>query len=196
MSTTPVPVPVKPIAVVAASTHYLTHVFYIVVLLILSVCGDALVKEHDARVIAEQTIKTDEATVKTLEQQIASIQSTAKQRVVVIQKVAAAIKTTPQAIPPIKDFDVALNPRPLPAFPLDVQVAAVPLAQDLEQAKIDKINLVACQGVSAAQVTIIAQKSDEIVALKRKPRFWKQVGSTMKKVGIGVAIGAAIVIIH
>ena len=199
MSTTPVttPVTLKPVAPKPVAPNWFTHfvyahIFWIVLAVVLGVMGHVWLKEHDARVIAENTIKVSEAQVKTLQDEIKQLQVIAAQKVVVIQKESAAIKTTPQAIPVIQAFDLALNARPLPQFPLDVQVAAIPLAHDLEQCRIDKINLDACQVVEQKQEGIVAEKDKQIVALKAKPKFWNRVKGQLESGSILITIGILI----
>src|SRR5271156_5108276 len=156
------------------------HVVYVVIIALVLIAGRVWLTEHDARVAAETSIKVSEAQVKDLQGQIAALRTQAAQKVIVIQKEAAAIKTTPQAAPIIQAFDPRLNVRTLPTFPDDVQVAAIPLALDVEQFKIAQINLDACTLELTKETQIASAKTSEVTALKKKPAFWKRFKRTVE----------------
>jgi hypothetical protein len=99
------------------------------------------------------------------------------------------VKTPAQAIAAIPDVSsLPLNTRP--AADGGVTVDAVPLFQELAQCKEDAVALASCKQVDAQKDQIISEQKTEIVALKKKPSFWKRVKSTAKAVGIGIGIGA------
>jgi hypothetical protein len=169
-----------------------THVFYIVVIAIAIVCGRAWLQEHDARVSAELQIKQSEQQVQGLQKQIQVNDAAAEQQVTSLRVLTAKTKTPQQAIAAIPALAEALNARAGPSS-ATVIVDAVPLFQELAQCKQDAVNLNACQADYKAEVKITAQKDDQITTLKKKPRFWKRVGSALKTALIG---GAATEILH
>jgi Tfp pilus assembly protein FimV len=59
----------------------------------------------------------------------------------------------------------------------------------------DEKTLAATQAKTISDETQqIALKDNEIVALKKKPSFFKRIGSTMKAVGVGIGIGILVVV--
>jgi hypothetical protein len=170
-----------------------THVFYVVVIAVALLCGRAWLQEHDARVLAEQQIKQSEQQVEGLQKQIQVTDAAAQQQISTLRALTAKTKTPQQAIAAIPSLsDVPLNSRPGPTSST-VVVDAVPLFQELAQCKQDAVELNACQSDYKAEVAIAAQKDDEIKTLKKKPRFWKRLVSTLKTALIG---GAAAEILH
>lgn len=160
-------------------TYLKTHVWYLVVIVVLLLAGRSWITEHDARLLAEQKAALDE-------QQIKSIQAEAALQVAAIEKEKAAIRTPQQAVPVIQAFDPALRPvAPTTTSEgpqsLEVSVDSVQLAKDLESCRIDRVNLAACQKQSQLQ-------QDEVKVLKKKPGFWKRLGHDLKTAAIGVAV--------
>lgn len=159
-----------------------THLTYIVIILIGLIAFRSWLAEHDARLAADNTVKS-------LQQQIGAINTAAAQKVQVVTKVIHDLGPVPtpaqvvQAVPQLTD--VPLNTRVVAGNPVDVEVTAQPLVQLLAQAKEDAINLKACQDVSVL-------KDQQITALKKKPNFWHRFLGTAKAVGIGIGIGAII----
>lgn len=154
----------------------LSHLVWIVGVGLAILLGHSLLAEHDARLLSD-------ATVATLQKQIATTNAEAAQKVQIVTKIVHDVKTPSQAIIAIPQLtDVPLNARPLPDSPIQVAVDALPLVNVLGQAKTDKINLAACESNLKSQ-------ADVITTLKKKPAFWQRVKSTAKAVGIGVGIG-------
>lgn len=181
---------------------YLMHHLIYVALILVGLFGfRAWLYQHDnaraqeaAKQVAEAQVKSDAATIKTLTDSIASVKAAAAKQVVVIQKEAAAIKTPQQAIPIVDAFDPALRPRLLPD--LSVAVDPVTLAKDLEQCRIDRVNLGACQKqveLDEGPAGIIAQKDDQLaqkdkIIAASKPKFWKQLWRDSKTAFFGAII--------
>jgi hypothetical protein len=170
-----------------------THVFYIVVIAIAILLGRAWLQEHDARLLAEQQIKKSEQQVEDLQKQIATNDAAAAKQISSLQILQQQTKTPQQAIAAIPSLSkIPLNTRIGPTGGT-VIVDAVPLFQELAHCKEDAVELAACQADYKAEVAIAAQKDEEIAALKKKPRFWKRVISTLKTALIG---GAAAEVLH
>lgn len=166
-----------------------THLFYIIIIAIGLIAFRSWLSGHDARVLAEQTIQKSEVQVKALQDQIKATDTEANKQVEVVVKEIQAVRTPAQAVAAIPDLSsLPLDSRPGPTA-TSVTVEAIPLAQTLAQCKQDSILLQACQQDRTADEGIISSKQTEIVALKKKPSFWKRVEGTAKAVGIGVGIG-------
>lgn len=180
-------------APVPSTTVWHLHGYYFVIIALLGVMAYVGITQHDARVIAEQTVKADQAKEKDLTAQLAQLQVSAAAQVRVVQQAIAAVKTPAQAIAAIPTLSsIPLNARAVPDLPTAVTVDALPLAQELAVCRQDAIEVTACQKEATLKDSIHAADQDEIKALKKKPRFWKRVGSTLKIVGIGVGIGAVL----
>jgi len=172
----------------------LSHLVWIAALSVALVLGHSWIQEHDARLLADAQVKQSSQIVKSLQDQIISVQNAAKQQTQVITRIVHDVKTPEQAIAAIPQLtDVPLNARPIPQAPGSVSVDVMPLVQALGECKVAQVNLQACQTELSAQEKIEEQKDIQIAALKKKPAFWKKVGTTLKTVGIGVAIGALLV---
>lgn len=208
----------------AFRTFLLHHLPWLIFVIVAAIGIHEYNVEHNQRAIAEKQVAVDEQTVKALQtqiattnQQIATLQQSmqavslaAQKQIQVVVKQQEAVKTPQEAIPAISSLVPALDAKTETDDATRASVLALPLFQTLSQAKIDSINLDACNQnlVSettiannngknyTSEVAIVAQKDDEIKVLTKKPKFWHRVGSTMKKVGIGVAIGALLVAVH
>lgn len=168
----------------------LSHLVWVIAIAVALVLGHSYVVEHDARLLADAQIKVSEANIKNLTDQIAATNAAAAQKVQIITKIVHDVATPTQAVAAIPQLtDVPLNPRVAPDNPAQVSVDALPLVNLLGQAKIDKTNLDACQSDLKNTEAIADAKQTEIVALKKKPAFWKRVTGVAKAVGIGVGIG-------
>lgn len=190
MSTAPV-TPVTPKVATAGTWHL--HGYYLVILVLLGIMAHVWLSEHDARVQAEATVKTEQAKEKDLTAQISQTKAAAAVQVQTIQRAITALKTPAQAIAAIPTLsELPLNARPLPADPTAVVVDAVPLAQELGKCRETAVELGSCQKQAALQEEIHAADQAEIKALKKKPAFWHRVGTTLKTIGIGVGIGAVL----
>jgi hypothetical protein len=163
-----------------------THVTYLVIITICVLCGRAWLQEHDARLLATEQQKVSEARIKSLEAEKEAIRSEAAQKVQVITKIVHDAKTPEQVVSAIPQLtNVPLNTRVLPDLPGAVAVDAQPLIEFAGQCKIDRTNLDAC----TKELDLTKQQSTEkdkvIVAIKKKPGFWKRVGATVKTAAIG-----------
>jgi hypothetical protein len=167
-----------------------THIFYIVLIAVGLIAFRSWLQEHDARQVAEVTVKQQEAQVANLKQQIVTTQQQAAQKVQVVTQVVHDAVTPSQVVAAIPSLtNVPLETREIPGNPVDVEVAAQPLIQLAGDDKATHIQLDACQQVSTLKDQQLTAKDVEIVALKKKPSFWKRVTGTAKAVGIGVGIG-------
>lgn len=179
---------VSPINPVAGSKLGL-HVFYAVVIVGLLLGFRAWLFEHDQRLTNEKAAAVSQQEVKTLQAQVDQLRTQTASQIAVVKKESAAIKTTAQAIPVINSFDGRLAARVSPTLPDAVEVPSVPLAQDLEQCRVDRVNLGADQVQIGLQQQQITDQQTEIKALKQKPSFWKRVKHDALSIGIGVALG-------
>lgn len=157
--------------------------------LLLGLAMLSAIREHDARILAEQTVKESAARVVTLEQTVKDTDAKGKAAIKALQKRAAEVKTPAAAITALPEVTEApLAPKPLPDAPSAVQVEAVPLYQELSRCKQTGVQLGTCQDKLDLSAKIIAEKDEQIQALSKPKGFWKRFGTTMKDVGIGVAI--------
>ena len=195
MSTAPVtPTTTKSIFSNLDWRHWvLSHLIWVAAVSVALVVGHSYLVEHDARIAADAAIKTSQATVANLQQQITSTNAAAAQKVQTIVKIVHDAQTPAQQIAAIPQLtDVPLNARPAPGLPDAVTVDLAPLVQELGQCKEDAVQLSACQTDLKNQTTISAQKDDQIKVLKQKPKFWVRVKHTMQLVGTGIGIGIVI----
>jgi len=174
-------------------TWIVSHLVWVVAIAVALVIGNIALKEHDARVQAEATIKTSQAAIATLQQQVADRDAALAQKVTVITKVVHDLgpaPTTGQIVAAIPQLtDAPLNARVIPGDPTNISVAAFPLIQVLQQAALDHVGLATCQGDLKDQKSIDAQKDVQIAALKKKPAFFTRVKNVAEAVGVGIAIG-------
>jgi len=174
-------------------TFVLSHLIWVVAISVALLMGHAWLGEHDARVKAEASIKASEATVASLQQQIATTNAQAAQTVQVITKIVHDLppNATPgQIVAVIPQLtDAPLNARTISGDPTNVSVAALPLIQVLQQAATDHIQLGACTSDLKNETAIVAAKDQEIVALKKKPALLTRVKHVAEAVGVGIAIG-------
>lgn len=156
-----------------------THLGYVALIAVLLVFGYVWLSEHDARVIADNTIKT-------LQTQIKATDAQAATQVKVITKIVHDAGTPAKVIAAVPQLtDAPLNTRVAVDNPSQVSVEAAPFVILLGQAKQDAINLAACK-------SDLKSESDMVVALKKKPKFFKRVLGVAKAVGVGVGIGLLI----
>lgn len=175
-----------------AKQFVLSHLVWVGIVATALVMGRSYLAERDARLLADAAVKTAQQNVKDLQSQIVAVNAAAAQKVQVVTKVVHDVQTTPQAIAAIPEVTSApLNPQPAPN-PAQVSVDALPLVQALAQCKIDAVQLQACEDTSQKKDEIIKQQDTEIVALKKKPGFWKRVTGTLKVVGVGIGIGVVL----
>jgi hypothetical protein len=171
-----------------------THLFYIILIAVGLFSFHAWQQEHDARLLAEQTVKQTDAQVKTLQQQIVTNNTQAAAKVQVVTKIVHDAVTPAQQIAAVPQLsDVQLNAREIPSLapdgPPEVAVDLAPLVMELGQCRQDSINLGACtQNYNACQ-DIVKARDGEIVVLKKKPNFFHRVVGVAKAVGVGIGIG-------
>lgn len=156
--------------------------------------GVTLLREHDARILAEQTVKESAVRVSTLEQAIKDKDTETAAKLLALQKLKASVTTPAQAIAEIpKMTDIPLTTRVLPDAPSEVAVQAVPLFQDLAQCKADKISLDACTAKLGLQGNIVTEEKGQVTALQSKGgTFWQRLSHGAKVIGCaagGAAIG-------
>lgn len=171
----------------------LSHAVWIVAVAVALVMGHSLLAEHDARLLADAQIKVSESQVKDLQAQIVATNAAAAQKVQIVTKIVHDVQTVPQAVTAIPQLtDVPLNARQAVDNPVQVSVDALAFVGLLGQAKTNAVNLAACRSDLTNETAIVAAKQTEIVALKKKPAFWKRVEGTAKAVGIGIGVGLLI----
>jgi predicted negative regulator of RcsB-dependent stress response len=174
-----------------------THLFYIILIVAGAVAFNSWRQEHDARLLADQKVRQDEQLVKSLQDGITSRDAAAERAKADTAKLVASLKTPAQvvaAVPTLTSEPVAqaLQARPAPDDPNAVEVQAVPFAALLGQFKDAEDGLQTCQMDLADTQKIALERADEVKALKKKPRFWKRVGSVAKQVGLGIVTGILI----
>lgn len=174
-------------------TH-LVYWFGAIVLTALLWCGfTAWRAEHDSRLIAETKIAAAEQTVSHLQADIATITADRDAHLAALEKQRKTVTTPTQAITAIPDLsNVPLAPRPVPDEINRVSVDALGLFTELNACKQTEIKLDACTQTAAKTADILKEKDVEIVALKKKPSFFKRVVATLKSVGVGIGIGVAL----
>jgi len=166
--------------------------------------------------VDEQQVKVLQDSINANNQAIASLQSQIQQRDAANARVIdSLLKAKQQAVTPQQQVTTlqteAKLPEPIvsisgtPDFKLplaDVQ----PLFSAISDGQMAIANLTTCQAdltdqkqINAKQTDTItdqtkqlAAKDDQIKILSKKPKFWTRVGDTMRKVGIGIGIGAVL----
>lgn len=168
------------------------HVLGIVVAAGVVLAGHSWLAEHDARMIAEQTVKAVQTNIDSLQKQSQIVQQAGQVQIAALAKQAAAVKTPAQAIQAIPTIaDAPLNVRPAPGLPDAVTVDALPLFQELNACKQTAVGLGVCTTRMDLQTKIDADKDQQITALKQKPAFWKRTKTTAEVLAIGAALGYA-----
>ncbi len=160
------------------------HVFYWALGIGAFVAMHSWLAEHDARIKAELQISQ-------LQEQIDNRDDQAQKQVQVIVKEVAAAKTPEQQIAEIPRIsDVPLNVKLLPEVlgqSATAQVDLAPLMVELSQCKQKDILLEACQ-------SDLADTKQQVKIAVKSHGFWHRLGSGAKKVGIGAAIGAGLIL--
>jgi hypothetical protein len=168
------------------------HVLGIILAAAAVLLGHSWLTEHDARMVAEQTVKTAQTQIDSLAKQSQVAAQVGQQQIAALVKQAAAVKTPAQAVQAIPALsDVPLNVRPAPGLPDAVTVDALPLFDELNKCKQTAVGLGVCTTRLDLQGKIDADKDTQITALKHKRGFWANVKTTAITVGIGAAIGYA-----
>jgi hypothetical protein len=167
----------------------------------------AFYREHEARALAEQTVKQQTQDIKTsqlaiaqLEAEIAATNAHAAAADRALKSALATVKTPAQAVAAIPSVsDVPLNVRVAPDNPLQVSVDAVALYSELNQCAQSRVDLSACQKNAANFLQISADKDQQLAAdktiitvLKKKPSFFHRLKTTFEIIGISLGIGMAI----
>jgi hypothetical protein len=159
-------------------------------ILVLVLAGQSWIQEHDSRLLAEQTVKQADAHVLDLEIQAKNLEAASKQKLAALRRQASQVQTPVQAIAAIPTVtDAPLNSRALPDAPSSVQVEAVPLFKELSKCRSQSVELDTCAQKAEISAQVIKERESEIDVLKHPKGFWKRFGTTLKDVGIGVAIG-------
>ena len=163
--------------------------------------------EHEARALAEQTVKQQSQDIKTsqlaiaqLEAEVAATNAHAAAADRALKSALATVKTPAQAVAAIPSVsDVPLNARPSPDNPTQISVDALALYTELNQCAQSRVDLAACQKNALDLAAIDSQKdrqlSDDktaIAALKKKPSLIHHIESSLKVVGISLGIGIAL----
>lgn len=171
-------------------TYARTHIFYLVLIAGAVFGAHVWLQEHDARVKADSVIKQQEVLVATLQEQITANDAQAAAKVKTVVKIVHDAVTPAQVVQVAPTLtDVPLHTRLATDNPSQVSIDALPFVALLGQAKVDAVNLAACTVDLKAEKDIVVAKDTEIVALKKKPNFFKRVLGVAKAVGVGVGIG-------
>lgn len=169
------------------------HLVYWIVGAVALFAFHSWLQEHDARLLAETQVKQSEEVVTDLRAQIASRkEQTEQQKQVIIREVHDAVTPTQQIALIPKLTEIPLNPVKL--SDQAVQVDIQPLVEQLEKCKEDAIELGACRQDTINLDAIVFEKEREINALGKKSGFWHRLAADAKKIGIGAAIGGALVL--
>jgi cytoskeletal protein RodZ len=154
----------------------------------------ALFAEREQRLLAEQSLKASQATVASLQHDIATTAAQAQADRARLARALASVHTPAQAAAAIPSVplltDLPLHTRIAPDNPAQVSVDATALYAELNQCAQQTVELTACQKTSADLTQIQAQQASEIKVLKKKPSLLHRIGRTLETVGIGVGIGA------
>ena len=169
------------------------HSYYLGIILVLALFGYSWIKEHDARLLADQTVKLAQTQIQSLQQQIADRDKQAQQTVAPIVKIIHDTVTVPQAIKQIPNVVTQPLKTPIVSAPnnavLIPEPDVLPIFDQLADDKVCRPLLAAAQQDQLDQVNIIKEKDNQIVALKKKPGFWHRVTGVAKAVGTGIGIG-------
>lgn len=162
--------------------------------------GRMYLQEHDARLQADTQVKAAQTAIDSIQKQAAALQAVASQKVVVLQKEAATVKTPEEAVQvvttPERLATVAppldVKPEALPGDPGRVSVEALPLYQDFSTCKQCSVELDATKQALDLQKAVDKDKDVQITALKKKPGFGQRMLKGLKVIGCaagGAAIG-------
>lgn len=175
----------------AEKAWIVSHLVWIVAVVVALGVGNIALQQYKQTLAVNAQLTVSEANVKSLQQQIATTDAQAAQKVQTIVKIVHDAPPTPAgvvaAVPQLTD--APLNARVIPNDPVDVSVAAVPFLQFVAQAATDKVNLTACTSDLGNEKAIVTQKDVQIADLKKKPKFLKRVENAGKLIGVGVGIG-------
>lgn len=153
-----------------------THAGYVLVIALLLGFAHVWLSEHDARVVAENSIKQFQTQIKANDAQAAAAVTKVRTIVRTVRTPAQVVEAAPQLT------DVPLNTRVSTDNPSQVSVDATSFIAVLGQAKEDSINLAACKSDLQSEVGINT-------ALKKKPKFFVRIKHVAEAVGIGIGIG-------
>lgn len=170
-----------------------THLFYIVLIAVGIIAFRSWLAEHDQRLQTTVQLAASQEKIKDLEDQIVAVNAAAQKQVQTVVKIVHDVATPQQAVAAIPQLtDAPLNARVSPDDPTQISVAAIPFTALLGQCKTDAIELSACTQREKDKDAIITEKTKDISNLKKPQNFWKRTLSTLKAVGIGIGIGAAL----
>jgi glutamyl/glutaminyl-tRNA synthetase len=168
--------------------HYLIPV----ALVVLVVCGWSALKEHDARILAEQAVQQSNARIAVLEKEKQDIVKAGEAAKATLRAKAKQVQTTEQAITEMPNVsDLPLHARPFPDAPSQVAVDAVPLYQQLNTCKQTGIDLGTCTQLRGKDAAEIQELRGQIDVLKGKKTFWRRISKVAKVTGC--AAGGALV---
>lgn len=174
-----------------------THAAYIaaaiVIAILLTFGFTAWRQEHDARLVAEVKIVAAEQNIAHLQTDIQAITAQRDAKLSTLEKQRKTVSTPAAAIAAIPDLStLPLSTRTVSDDPSRVSVDALSLFNELNSCRQTEVKLDACSKTAALNTAIVADKDVVISALRKKPSFFKRLGSTLKIVGIGIGIGVAL----
>lgn len=168
------------------------HVLGIAVAVFVVIAFRSYMAEHDARIVAEATVKQAQTQVADLQKQKQDVAQAAEAQIATLRKQAERVKTPADALEALPQVSTQpLAPMPLPDAPDKVAVDTLPLFRELNKCRQCDAALAADDKQLAIDKQIDTQKDIEITALKKKPAFWKRVKKTGEVLAIGAALGYA-----
>ncbi len=172
-------------------TYLKTHAMYLILIGLAIMVGRYYLHEHDARVLAEASMRQSELTVKTLQQQITDNDTRSQQQIAhLLWQRQAVVKSPAAAIRAIPSLEtLPLNARPVTAEPTAVMVDVVPLAQTLIDFQTLKVDDTQCRSDLTAEQKIVTQQDAQIKVLTKKRGFWRRLWGYTKTALVAGAIG-------
>lgn len=146
--------------------------------------------EHDARIHAEDqqkitdaTLKENAATIKQLQAEKKSVEAERDRQVASLQRQRDALKTPQQAVAAMPDLTglPVTSFRLLPSGNYEVTApATVTIAQQLEDGRICKVQLAACDKLYAAEQETTKRLNENVVALQAANAKWQTAAGKRK----------------
>jgi hypothetical protein len=166
------------------------HIFGVAVGVIVIIGVRSYMADHDARLLADATVKQSQSRIADLQQQLQETKQAGQAQIAKLQQEKAQVKTPAQAIAALPSVTPApLNAAPLPDAPSRVSVDALPFYQAMNECKQCSTELATVKAEDATKDEIITEKDVQITALKKKRGFWKTFERTVEIGGAAFAFG-------
>jgi hypothetical protein len=193
------PAEIVTVNTVAFKTFLISHIAWILVAVLSFFVFQSWKSEHDARLLAESETKVAQAQIVSLQQQITARDKQTAATVAPIIKVIHDTTTPAQAIQNLPLAVVSPLPAPVVAQPgggaFVPQPDLLPIFNQLADDKVCTVRLTTAQSDLADTQKIVAQQTDQIKTLKKKPNFFHRVVTVAKWVGIGIGIGVTVAVV-